>query len=77
METRHEFIQSTYHGWDIAECGNNAFYVIKGEDSDRPSVPSLVPTVEGGATTRVLNASFNIPGSVNKRREKEVKKEED
>ena len=56
---------------------NNAFFVIKGIGSDRPSVPTLVGTVEGGATTSVPNASFNIFGSVNKRREKEAKKEEE
>ena len=31
---------------------NTAFYVIKGIGSDQPSVPTLVATVEGGATTR-------------------------
>ena len=50
---------------------NNAFYVKKGLGSDLPSVPTHVATVEGEATTRVLNASFNILGRVNKRREKE------
>ena len=36
-----------------------------------------VDTVEGEATTKVLNASSNIPGSVTRKREREVKKEQE
>ena len=51
--------------------------MIKGTGSDRPSEPTLVTTVEGGATARASNVFFKIHASVNKKREKEVKKEED
>ena len=54
---------------------NNAFYAIKVTGSDRPSVPTLAAIVAGQETTRPPNVLFNIPGSANRRRDKEAKKE--
>ena len=55
---------------------DNAFYAIKSIGSDQLSVPTLAANVEGEETTTAPNAFFNIPGSVNKRREKDAKMEE-